>query len=329
MIKALGSKEGIQLVKDMIVCEGEEAGIRAARKQFLYDHYSMEIIMPREDYDHYKGGIPLRKFLNSCMDKFADDFEKPSTDDFKNPIELYKEDDSLDIMEFARLNCPTKNAVKQGLDNSLEWPKKVPFEYWAEDLVRAVYINLFGLYYFDSSIDDMVRWVTQDELHNPAFVNAVNHCETALNIDMDRNLHLDDSKPFWGGRNDFTARDEAKNENNDYAQKAQDNFNELFDKWVNDLPLGDTGIFCRVYREEALQVYRAAILVMLMRENLSACEKINDSDDYGRYAFQFAKKFFMGPDVVEVIEKKGEKVAYEVFNWGLSVSTLWRKLNKI
>ena len=67
---------------------------------------------------------------------------------------------------------------------------------------------------------------------------------------------------------------------------------------------------------------------MLMRENLSACEKINDSDDYGRYAFQFATKFFMGPDVVEVIEKKGEKVAYEVFNWGLSVSTLWRKLNK-
>ena len=124
---------------------------REARITFVLVHMISEHHELAESAGKPDGENNLFRFVTWCLSRFAEELETPSTEDFKNPIELFKKEQDINLLNLSRFRTPAKNAAEKDLDESMEWPKDVPYEEWEEDMLQTAYATMFGLYFFDTT----------------------------------------------------------------------------------------------------------------------------------------------------------------------------------
>ena len=125
---------------------------REARITFVLIHMISEYHILAEQCNKPDGENNLFRFISWCLSRFAEELETPSNEEFANPIELYKKDPDINLLELIRFRTPAKNAVEKGLDENFEWPDNVPYEEWEEDILQTAYATLFGLYFFSTPL---------------------------------------------------------------------------------------------------------------------------------------------------------------------------------
>lgn len=312
MIRGKHTHYFYDLLEQMIILEGE-GSISAARITFLSHHIYFERCN-HEKIDKMKEesveNPSLSRFLNSYLELFAEIFGKPSTDDFKNPIDLYREDYSLNILELARINTPTKSAVEKGLDKSLEWPSDIPYVDWLEDFVKTIFINMFGLYYFNTSIGDMVRWVTKDEHDNPHFINGLNCYETAYNIDND--CGRSEGVDYFDKRN--LEKDQIRIKFEHYISQ---NSNWDTDDLVKNVASKETYKFYYT-KEVAYNIFLLAQGFLIILTGKSSRDSYIRSFEDARRLYYRVKKYLMPQkDKKEIVTPEEDNIASEIFYIGL------------
>ena len=152
MIKDYQNKEVLAEMKRQVNAAAKISD-REARITFVLIHMISEYHILAEQCTKPDGENNLFRFISWCLSRFAEELETPSNEEFKNPIELYKKDSDINLLELIRFRTPAKNAVEKGLDESFEWPDNVPYEEWEEDILQTAYATLFGLYFFNTSAE--------------------------------------------------------------------------------------------------------------------------------------------------------------------------------
>ena len=212
----------------------------------------------------------------------TDELEAPSTEDFKNPIELFKKEHDVTLLDLVRFRTPAKNAVEKGLDESFEWPDNVPYEEWEEDMLQTAYATLFGLYFFNTPAKDLMRWLGKDEPKNYRFVNAMNRHETALNVTEERTRLREADGP------------------------------------LDMLASGDVLRFCQEKEDTAFGIFMTGTFAMMMPGKNINRKGMVSSRDNAKLVYQAAKKSLMGDKLSkQIVTAADDKAAAEVFYWGL------------
>lgn len=263
-----------------------------------------------------EGDNNLYKFICWCLNKFVEEFETPSTDEFMNPIEAYRTNYDIKLLDLVRHRTPAKNAEKKGLDKDMEWPSNVPYEEWEEELLQTAYTTLFGLYFFETPVKDMMRWLGKDEPKNYHFVNAMNRHETALNINSERTrVHEADGMLPWEKKKKRVYIDDEEYERSkeqvDLLQKV---FKEHF---VSKMATGDTLRFCQEKEETAFGVFMTGMFSMMMPGKDINRKAWVSSMDNAKTVYQAAKKTMMGKLAKQIVTADDDKAAAEVYYWGL------------
>ena len=191
MIKDYQNKEVLAEMKRQVNAAAKISD-REARITFVLIHMISEYHILAEQCTKPDGENNLFRFISWCLSRFAEELETPSNEEFQNPIELYKKDPDINLLELIRFRTPAKNAVEKGLDESFEWPDNVPYEEWEEDILQTAYATLFGLYFFNTPAKDLMKWLGKDERKNLRFVNAMNRHETVLNVSAERTRRVPD-----------------------------------------------------------------------------------------------------------------------------------------
>ena len=124
MIKDYQNKEVLAEMKRQVNAAAKISD-REARITFVLIHMISEYHILAEQCTKPDGENNLFRFISWCLSRFAEELETPSNEEFKNPIELYKKDSDINLLELIRFRTPAKNAVEKGLDESFEWPDKV------------------------------------------------------------------------------------------------------------------------------------------------------------------------------------------------------------
>ena len=200
MLKDYKNKEVLAEMKRQVNAAAKISD-REARITFVLVHMISEHHELAESAGKPEGEGNLFNFTSWCLRRFADELEAPSTEGFKNPIELFKKEHDVTLLDLVRFRTPAKNAVEKGLDESFEWPDNVPYEEWEEDMLQTAYATLFGLYFFNTPAKDLMRWLGKDEPKNYRFVNAMNRHETALNVTEERTRLREADGPLPWKRN--------------------------------------------------------------------------------------------------------------------------------
>ena len=258
----------------------------------------------------------LFRFISWCLSRFAEELETPSNEEFKNPIELYKKDHDINLLELIRFRTPAKNAVEKGLDESMEWPNNVPYEEWEEDILQTAYATLFGLYFFNTPAKDLMKWLGKDERKNLRFVNAMNRHETVLNVSAERTRlrEADGPMPWTKKPKRMYVSDEEYAKGEEHVAEMRRNFVDVVDK----LATGDTLRFCREKEDTAFGVFMTGLFAMMMPgKNLNRKGMVSSRDN-AKMVYQAAKKSLMGDKLAnDIVTAADDKAAAEVFYWGL------------
>ena len=187
----------------------------------------------------------------------------------------------------------------------------VPYEEWEEDMLHTAYITLFGLYYFDTSAKDLMRWLGKDEPKNPKFVNARNRHETITNISIDRmgqSEHEDRPKKKM-----FISDEEFAN-----GVMGLNDLRKRFKKLVDQIAKGNTLRFCQEKEETAFGVFMSGLYAMMMPGEDVNRKGMVGSKENARMVYQAAKKMLMGDVVTKgIVTADDDNAAAEVFYWGL------------
>jgi hypothetical protein len=272
---------------------------RNARISFVVAHIISEYHILAEHCKKPDGENNLFRFITWCLSRFVKELETPSNEEFKNPIELFKKEKGINLLELIRFRTPAKNAVEKGLDESLEWPDNVPYEEWEEDLLQTAYATLFGLYFFNTPAKDLMKWLGKDERKNLRFVNAMNRHETLLNVNSERTRlrEADGPMPRKKKLKRTYLSDEEYAQGEEHVAELRRNFVDL----VDQLATGDTLRFCREKEETAFGVFMTGLFAMMMPGKEVNRKGMVSSRDNAKIVYQAAKKSLMGDKLADAI----------------------------
>ncbi|MBR3078183.1 MAG: hypothetical protein IKH01_00020 [Prevotella sp.] len=289
---------------------------REARITFVLVHMISEHHELAESAGKPDGENNLFRFVTWCLSRFAEELETPSTEDFKNPIDLFKKEQDINLLNLARFHTPAKNAVEKDLDESLEWPKDVPYEEWEEDMLQTAYATMFGLYFFDTPAKDLMRWLGKDEPKNYRFVNAMNRHETALNVSEERTRlrEADGPLPWKKKQKRMYVSDEEMAQGKEHVDQLHQGFLKL----VEMLGTGDVLRFCHEKEDAAFGIFMTGTFAMMMPGKNINRKGMVSSRDNAKLVYQAAKKSLMGDKLSkQIVTAADDKAAAEVFYWGL------------
>ena len=242
MIKDYQNKEVLAEMKRQVNTAAKISD-REARITFVLIHMISEYHILAEQCTKPDSENNLFRFISWCLSRFAEELETASNEEFTNPIELYKKNPDINLLELIRFRTPAKNAVEKGLDESFEWPDNVPYEEWEEDILQTAYATLFGLYFFNTPAKDLMKWLGKDERKNLRFVNAMNRHETVLNVSAERTRlrEADGPMPWTKKPKRMYVSDEECARGEEHVAELRRNFVDVVEK----LATGDTLRFCR------------------------------------------------------------------------------------
>ena len=286
---------------------------REARITFTLVHMISERHELAEASTKPDGENNLFRFMCWNLERIADELEIQPDGEYSNPIDMYRQEEQFDLLELCRFRTPAKDAVKKGLDESQEWPDDVPYEDWEEEILQTAYITMFGLYYFDTPVKDLMRWLGKDEPKNPRFVNAMNRHETVVTISSDRMKTIKQKgRPKKKKTKYITDEEFAKGE------EGLEHLRQGFKKLVGELATGDTLRFCREKEETAFGVFIGGLFAMMTPGKEINRKAILESKDRARMVYQAAKKMLIGDAVTKgIMTADDDNAAFEVFCWGL------------
>lgn len=288
-----------------------EARITFVIIHMISEHHELGEMASAPDDKHN-----LFSFICWCLNNFVEGFETPSTEDVMNPLEAYRTNYDINLLDLVRHRTPAKNAEEKGLDKSLEWPADVPYEDWEEELLQTAYTTLFGLYFFDTPVKDMMRWVGKDEPKNYRFVNAMNRHETAVNVSAERTrVHEADGMLPWEKKKKRVYIDDEEYEK---SKEQVDVLEKVFkENFVNEMATGDTLRFCQEKEETAFGVFMSGLFSMMMPgEDVNRKAWVSSMDN-AKTVYQIAKKTMMGKLAKQIVTADDDKAAAEVYYWGL------------
>ena len=144
MIKDFQNKKVLAEMKRQLN-KAAKQGDREARITFTLIHMISEHHELAEMASKPDGENNLYRFMWWNLDRMADEFELKPEDEYSNPIDIYRREEQLDLLELCRFRTPTKDAVKKGLEEWQEWPSDVPYEEWEDEMLQTAYITMFGL----------------------------------------------------------------------------------------------------------------------------------------------------------------------------------------
>lgn len=291
---------------------------REARITFVMVHMISEHHELAEQCNNTDGEDNLFRFISWCLSHFAEELETPSTEEITNPIDLYKKDPDVNLLDLVRQRTPAKNAVEKGLDVSQEWPDNVPYEEWEEDILQTAYVTLFGLYFLNTPAKDLMKWLGKDEHKNYRFVNAMNRHETALIVSEERTRLREADGPLpWKKK---PKRMYLSDEECAQGEEQLERLRKMFVALIDELGRGDTLRFCREKEETAFGVFVSGIFAMAMPDKRMNRKGMVSSEDNIKIVYQAAKKSMMGDKVVkDIVTAADDQAAAEVFYWGLLV----------
>lgn len=289
---------------------------REARITFVMVHMISEHHELAEQCNNTDGEDNLFRFISWCLSRFAEELETPSTEEVTNPIEFYKKDLDISLLDLVRQRTPAKNAVEKGLDVSQEWPDNVPYEEWEEDILQTAYVTLFGLYFLNTPAKDLMKWLGKDEHKNYRFVNAMNRHETALIVSEERTRLREADGPLpWKKK---PKRMYLSDEECAQGEEEVERLRKMFVALIDELGRGDTLRFCREKEETAFGVFVSGIFAMAMPDKRMNRKGMVSSEDNIKIVYQAAKKSMMGDKVVkDIVTAADDQAAAEVFYWGL------------
>ena len=312
MIKDFQNKKVLAEMKRQLN-KAAKHGDREARITFTLIHMISEHHELAEMASMPDGENNLYRFMWWNLDRMADEFELKPEDEYSNPIDIYRREEQLDLLELCRFRTPTKDAVKKGLEEWQEWPSDVPYEEWEDEMLQTAYITMFGLYYFDTPVKDLMRWLGKDEPKNPRFVNAMNRHETVVAISSDRMKTIKQKGRPRKQKTMYITDDEVAK-----GEEGVEYLREKFKKLVGELATGDTLRFCREKEETAFGVFIGGLFAMMMPGDDVNRKAMLNSKDRARLVYQAAKKTLMGEAVLKgIVTADDDNAAFEVFNWGL------------
>ena len=137
MIKDYQNKEVLAEMKRQVNAAAKISD-REARITFVLIHMISEYHILAEQCTKPDGENNLFRFISWCLSRFAEELETPSNEEFTNPIELYKKDPDINLLELIRFRTPAKNAVEKGLDESFCSLRRVGRGHPADGLRNAV-----------------------------------------------------------------------------------------------------------------------------------------------------------------------------------------------
>ena len=315
MIKDYQNKKVLAEMKRQI-SDAATVSEREARITFVLVHMISEHHELAESANKPKGENNLFNFISWCLSRFADELEAPSTKNFTNPIELFKKEYNLPLLDLVRFRTPAKNAVEKDMEKNMEWPDNVPYEEWEEDMLQTAYATLFGLYFFNTPVKDMMRWLGKDELKNGHFVNAMNRHETVLNISEERTrLHeADNPLPLKKNSKRIYMSDLKKS----LGEERLDISHQVFLKLVEKQASGDVLRFCKEKEDMAFDIFMTGTFAMLLPNKDYKRKLMVSSKDNAKLVYQAAKKSLMGDKLSkQIVSAADDKAASTVFIWGL------------
>lgn len=288
-----------------------EARITFVLVHMISEHHDLAELASKPD-----GENNLFHFISWCLSRFAEELERPSSEDYTNPIDLYMKGKKSLLLDIVRSHTPAKNAVEKGLDESLEWPSDVPYEEWEEDLLQTAYTTLFGLYFFNTPTKDMMRWLGKDEPKNPRFVNAMSRHETAVNImtECAKQLDADALHPLKKKRKPIYLTDEDSAEAEEQGRKLRQMFHEMIEEKFE----GNMQRFCRENEETAFEIFQMGLFTMLMPGKKFNRKAILDSPDHSMMIYKSAKKTVLGDKITKkIVTREDDEAAALVFYVGM------------
>ena len=315
MLKDYKNKEVLAEMKRQVNAAAKISD-REARITFVLVHLISEHHELAESAGKPDGENNLFRFTSWCLSRFAEELEMPSTEDYKNPIDVFKKEHDVNLLQLVRFRTPAKNAVEKELDESLEWPKDVPYEEWEEDMLQTAYATLFGLYFFNTPAKDLMRWLGKDEPKNFRFVNAMNRHETALNVTEERTRlrEADGPLPCKKKPKRMYVSDEELAQGKEHVDQLHQGFRNL----VDTLASGDVQHFCQEKEDTAFGVFMTGTFAMMMPGKNINRKGMVSSRDNAKLVYQAAKKSLMGDKLSkQIVTAADDKAAAEVFYWGL------------
>ena len=315
MIKDFKNENVLAEMKRQI-SEAAKISDREARITFVLIHMISDKHVLAESAAMSDDGSVVFRFISWCLSRFAEELETPSCEEFMNPIEVFRQDYDVNLINLARFRTPAKNAVEKGLDESMEWPADVPYEEWEEDILQTAYATLFGIYYFNTPVEDLICWLGKDEPKNARFVNAMNRHETALNVSDDRARlrEADGPVPVEKKQNPLYVSDEE-------IAQGKEHVNQLrrgFLKMVKMLATDDVLRFCQEKEDTAFGIFMSGTFAMMMPGKDVDRKSMVSSRDNAKWVYQAAKKSLMGDKLTgEIVTANDDSAAAEIFYWGL------------
>lgn len=316
MIKDYQDKHMLAGMKRMIF-DAAKVSERNARISFVVAHMISEHHELLESAR--KRGVEdnLNKFISSCLYRFADELEAPSEGKYLNPIDLFKKEHNLPLLKLVRFRTPAKNAVEKDLEETMEWPDNVPYEEWMEDMLQTAYASLFGLYFFNTPVKDMMRWLGKDEPKNLRFVNAMNRHETALNVNTERaRLHeADGPAPLVKKRKHVDLSNYEAKLGKAFVAASHDIFHQLIEMEAS----GDVLRFSQEKEDAAFHIFMAGLNIMTLIDKNKTREEMLSSVDNSKMVYQGAKKNLMGEKLTKhIVTAADDEAAAVLFNWGMA-----------
>lgn len=315
MIRNCKNKESLAYMRRQLNSVAK-MGDLAIRTTFVLVHMTSEHLELAVSATKSGDEKKLFEFMTCCLHRFAEELERPSSEDYTNPIDLYKKGKKSLLRDIVRSHTPAKNAVEKGLDESLEWPSDVPYEEWEEDLLQTAYTALFGLYFFNTPTKDMMRWLGKDEPKNPRFVNAMDRHETALNIIAERGrlLDADDPHPLKKKRKPIYLTDEDSAEAEEQERKLRQMFHDMIEEKFE----GNMQRFCRENEDAAFNIFKWGLFTMLLRDKNFDRKSIINSPDASMMLYKSAKKKLLGDEVTKkIVTAADDQAAALVFYVGM------------
>lgn len=315
MLRNCKDKESLAYVRRNLN-SAAKMGDLAVRTTFVLLHMTSEHREIAESAIKSGDEKNLFDFMTYCLHRFAEELERPSSEDYTNPIDLYKKGKKSLLQDIARSNTPAKNAVEKGLDESLEWPSDVPYEKWEEDLLQTAYTTLFGLYFFNTPAKDMMRWLGKDEPKNPRFVNAMSRHETAVNImtECAKQLDADALHSLKKKRKPIYLTDEDSAEAEEQGRKLRQMFHDMIEEKFE----GNMQRFCRENEDTAFEIFQMGLFSMLMPGKNYDRKGIINSPDHSMMMYKAAKKTVLGDKVTKkIVTPEDDEAAALVFYVGM------------
>ena len=105
MLKDYKNKEVLAEMKRQVNAAAKisdrEARITFVLVHMISEHHELAASAGKPD-----GENNLFQFVTWCLSRFADELEAPSTEEFKNPIELFKKEHDMNLLNLARFRTP-------------------------------------------------------------------------------------------------------------------------------------------------------------------------------------------------------------------------------